>query len=115
MYNKVSIGTVLCEYQISSHFFILWIYDRSNSIIICAGSSLSQDGIIAIASSIFVFTVSSISFTLFGYLCRRKQEQKSSSSANKPHPIYESVQIMNNTKNLMVDVETNVAYLTVQH
>ena len=75
--------------------------------------SLSKDGIIAIASSICIFILTSILFSLFGYLCRRNQEQKKSpSSANKPAPIYENVQIKNDTE--MMDLETNVAYSPVQ-
>ena len=69
---------------------------------------LSRDGIIAIGSSICVFIVTSILFSLAGYFCRRKQQQETNTPAN----IYQSVQLKNNTKAL--DLEANVAYASVQ-
>ena len=35
------------------------------------GTALSQDGIIAVTSSVFVLTISSVAFFIFGYFCGR--------------------------------------------
>ena len=71
---------------------------------------MSRDGIIAIGSSICAVIITSILFSLIGCICRRRQGQKS--LANKQAPIYESVQIENNTG--VLDLETNMAYVSVQ-
>ena len=62
-----------------------------------------------------MFIITSVLFSLFGYLCRQKQEQKTSPlSANKPAPIYENVQNLIKNTTEMMDLETNVAYAQVQ-
>ena len=75
---------------------------------------MSGDGIIAIVSSISVFIVSTSLFFTFGYLCghyRRKQEQNSPSSAEKPNPVYEDV--LPKDHDQILELKSNIAYASV--
>jgi hypothetical protein len=77
---------------------------------------LSQDGIIAIiASSISVFVITSILFSIFGCFCGlhcRKQRQNPPSSANLPTPAtYENV--LPKDYEQKFELQTNTAYAAV--
>ena len=75
---------------------------------------MSQGGKIAVASSISVFIVTSILFSIFGYLCglyRQKKKilkQKSPSLANSI--IYEDILPKENEPTL--ELKSNIAYAT---
>ena len=76
---------------------------------------MSQDTIITIALSVSVLIVTSALFSTIGYLCglhRQKQGQTSPLSASRPVPTYENVQIRGQTE--ILDLETNLAYGSVQ-
>ena len=75
---------------------------------------LSQDGIIAVASSVTTFIITSIVFFTFGYLCRychRKQEQTRPPPAERstPGPVYEDVLPKQNTEQDL-ELKENIAY-----
>ena len=76
----------------------------------CIGTALSQDGIIAVTSSVFVLTISSAAFFIFGYFCgrcRKVQEQSLSSPLTRT-PIYEDVLPQHHTQEL--ELKANIAY-----
>ena len=80
------------------------------------GSSLSQDGIIAIASSISVFIITSILFSVFGYFCgvyRQKQQQDSSSLANKPTPVPTYEDVLPKDFEQKLELQSNIAYAPI--
>ena len=78
------------------------------------GALLGQDGIIAIASSVTTFIITSIVFFTFGYLCRhyrQKQEQTHPPPAKRPTPgpVYEDVLPTKNTEQYL-ELKENIAY-----
>jgi hypothetical protein len=84
--------------------------------LIFTGHPLSQDGIIAIASSISVFVVTSILFSIFGCFCGlhcRKLRQNHPSSTNQQTPaiIYEDV--LPKDYEQKFELQPNTAYAAV--
>ena len=78
---------------------------------------MSQQNIIIIVltSLICAFIITSILFTISGYLCglyRRNQDQTLKLSAKKPTPVYEDVLPKDHEKPL--ELKTNIAYAPVQ-
>ena len=92
------------------------IYNRLSifdSMIIITGSSLSQDGKIAIASSISIAIAASVLFSTFGYLCGlHRQKKKSTSSADKPTPVYEDI-LPKKEHEQKLELKSNVAYASI--
>ena len=80
-------------------------------------TTLSQDAIIAVASSLItiVSTICSIVFFTLGYYCghhRKLQEQSENDSSRSPvtrAPVYEDVQPQQRTEEL--ELKSNVAYV----
>ena len=78
---------------------------------------MSQENItIIIASSVCVFVISSILFTISGYFCglnRQKRDQTSEVSSKKPTPgpVYEDVLLKDHK--LPLELKTNIAYAPV--
>ena len=80
------------------------------------GGYLSEDGKIAIGSSISVFILTSSLFLFIGYLCglyhhKLRQQPPPSVLANQPTPVYEYV-LPTDHHNL--ELNMNVAYASVQ-
>ena len=78
------------------------------------GTLLSQDGIVAVVSSVITFIITSIVFFTFGYLCRhyrQKQEQTRPPPVERPTPgpVYEDVLPTQNT-DLDLELKENIAY-----
>ena len=68
---------------------------------------LSQDGKIAVASSLVVFTLASILFFIVGFLCRHFCP-KTSKTTNQTIPIYDNVQPKQYERELKLNA--NIAY-----
>ena len=73
------------------------------------GTTLSQDAIIAVASSlmIIVLTICSIVFFMFGYFCGRHRKLQEQKPVPRP-PVYEDVLPHHRTEDL--ELKSNVAY-----
>ena len=79
---------------------------------ISIGSLLSEDGIIAVASSLITFIISSVGFFISGYSChhyRQKQKWTLPISVMNRNPVYENVlpeQILEQG----LELKENIAY-----
>ena len=79
------------------------------------GALLSEDGRIAVASSLITFIVSSVLFFTFGYFCHHcQQKPKQASSIPNPVrstvPVYENVTLEQDTAEQDLELKENVAY-----
>ena len=72
------------------------------------GTTLSQNAIIAIASTlmIIVLTICSIVFFMFGYFCGRNHKQN---PVARP-PVYEDVLPHHHTEDQHLELKSNIAY-----
>ena len=71
---------------------------------------------IAIASSISLFIVTSVLFSVFGYLCGvycQKQQQNSPSSANKPTPGPAYEDVLPKDYEHKLELQSNIAYAPI--
>ena len=76
---------------------------------------MNQDGIVAVASSISVFIITSIFFSIFGCLCDRhyrKRTQNPPSAANQPAPAYYEDVLPKDCKQKF-ELQSNVAYAPI--
>ena len=85
-------------------------------IIIFTGGPMSQDGIIAVASSISVFIITSTS-SLFWDVCvvatvKSKQMPNAPSAANQPAPVYYEDVLPKDCKQIL-ELQSNVAYAPI--
>ena len=79
---------------------------------ILIGSFLSEDGKIAVASSVSTFVITSVVFFTFGYLCRhyrQKPKQTLPVPVTNRTPLYENVIPEQNTEQDL-ELKENVAY-----
>ena len=79
------------------------------------GGSMQQDGIAVAASSISIFIVTSIFFSIFGCLCglhHRKRTQNSPSAANQPAPVYYEDVHPKDCKQKF-ELQSNIAYAPI--
>ena len=79
---------------------------------ISIGSLLSEEEIIAVASSLIVFIISSVVFFIFGYSChhcRQTQKQTLPISVMNRTPVYENV-IPEQNLEQDLELKENIAY-----
>ena len=79
---------------------------------ISIGSLLSEDGKIAVTSSLITFIISSIVFFIFGYFChhcRQKQKRTRPVPVTNRTPVYENV-IPEQNLEQDLELKENIAY-----
>ena len=110
---------MMCVCRINKYHLIFCIHFNLHTQLNCdyfTGSSLNQDRIIAIASSISLFIITSILFSVFGYLCgvyHQKQQQNSPSSVNKPTPGPAYEDVLPKDYEHKLERQSNIAYASV--
>ena len=75
------------------------------------GTTLSQDAIIAVTSTLMitVLTICSIVFFIFGYFCGRYRKLQEQNPVARP-PVYEDILPHHHTEDQHLELKSNVAY-----
>ena len=85
------------------------LVQTNNLFCVALGAFLSEDGKIAVASSLVTLIISSIVFFIFGYFCHHyRQKQKRTLVMNRT-PVYENVTPEHNLEQDL-ELKENVAY-----